>query len=150
MTDWLDEELERQAAEQKAPVELTGEEIAQRTQQWWASLKESLQQDVQRASALGLDAKLAEPEAGHIRVSNRNAGLNLDVFLDAPDGNVRFNYEAHGDRAIAPEGGILTLRTRAGGRVQPFYSDQHLSGEQLRETLLKPVLFPTMPSVEAA
>jgi hypothetical protein len=150
MTDWLDEELERQAAEQKPSVEVSGEEISRRTQQWWASLKESLQQDVERAAARGIDADLSEPEEGHIRVSNHSAGIDLDVFLDEPDGNVRFGYVAHGARAIAPEGGILTLRSRSAGRIQPFYSDQHLSREQLRETLLKPVLFPAMPTEEAA
>jgi hypothetical protein len=161
MADKTDNELDWRGAEgataelansveEVSLEEVSAEEMTANMAQWWTALKEALTEAVERVRDQGINAEVVEAAEGHYRVSNQSAGLDLDVVLDAPDGIVRFSYASPSGKTIAPEGGMLTLRARSGGRIQTFYSDQHLSQEQLLETLLRPVLFPALPSEEAA
>ena len=163
MADWTDDELDRRGAEGAtaeltnaelanaiSPEEISAEEMTANVAQWWKALKEALKEAVARVRDQGINAEVVEEAEGHYRVSNHSVGLCLDIMLDAPDGIVRFSYASPSAKTIAPEGGMLTLRARTGGRIQTFYSDQHLDQEQLLETVLRPVLFPALPSEETA
>ncbi len=163
MSEWVDEEFARQQERDGAgepPLDVAT--VAAALARWWEQLGTGLRQDVERASARAVRAEFLRPAPHQYRVRNLREELALDVLLDLEARNVRFDYtsQKEGDqviepgdgrqpRGLAPEGGILSLRPRAYG-VAVFYSDQHLSAEQLRKTLLKPVLFPEMPSEEAA
>jgi hypothetical protein len=146
--DWLDEELARLHHVGGTPSEPAADAAAA-VARWWRHLADVLERDVERALSAGLTADFSREGEYAYRVSNAAAGLQLDVALDAASQNVIFNYRSSAATASAPEGGILRLRHDRAA-VHPYYSDQGLNDAQLSETLLKPVLFPALPSSEVA
>jgi len=146
--DWLDQELARlHKPGRVAP------EAAARSEgviaAWWRRLADVLRRDIDRANAAGIGADFSREGDTTYRVRNAAAGLELETTLDRSAQNVIFNYRSTAQNASAPEGGILSLRQERGA-VRPYYSDQELNDAQLSETLLKPVLFPALPSDEVA
>jgi len=152
MMSWIDEELERRTELMAGGAPMpTEQESAAAVQQWWRWLGERLKQSVQEAQErAGLIAESSEPFTNTYRVSNPEAGLALVITLDEQIRAARFDYTSSGERAIAPQGGVLTLRPRSRSRIAVYYADQHLHEDDLLKTLLKPVLFPELPSEEAA
>jgi hypothetical protein len=159
---WIDEELDReqeaQHASEPAPSE---QEIAEAVRNWWRWFGEALKRNCEDARQRGIPAELSEPAPERYRVKNSEAGLAADFALDEQIRSVHFDYASSNPKSPAPEaaptsmpaistappeGGVLTLRPRGRDRVAPFLSDQHLYEQDLMRTLLKPVLFPNVPS----
>jgi hypothetical protein len=159
---WIDEELDReqevQHASEPAPTE---QEVAEAVRQWWQWFGQALQRNAEDARQRGIPADFSDPAPGRYRVANAEAGLAADFALDDQIHSVRFDYSSSKSNVPAPEaaptsapaisdappeGGVLTLRPRGRSRVAPFLSDQHLYEQDLMRTLLKPVLFPNLPS----
>ena len=147
---WIDEELDRieelRAAEAPHPTE---QEIASAVARWWQWLGEALRRNVALAQEHGLNAALSEAGRNRYRISSSESNLAVDVVLDQQIRSVRFDYGSLNGSSTAPEGGIITLRPRGRNRIAAYISDQQLNEQDLMRTLLKPVLFPTLPSDEA-
>ena len=146
---WIDEELDRMEELRSASApEPSEQEIAAAVRAWWAWLGEALKRSIAQARELGaITADISEPFTSSYRVSSE-AGLAVEITLDDQIRAARFEYSASKAGAIAPEGGVITLRPRGRGRIAAFYADQQLHEQELMRTLLKPVLFPTLPSDE--
>jgi hypothetical protein len=147
---WVEEELERleelRAASAPEPSE---QEIAAAVRDWWRWLGESLKRSVGQARELGaISAEVSEPFSNAYRVANSEAGLAAVIELDEQIRAARFDYSASNQGGNAPEGGVLTLRPRGRGRIATFFADRQLHEQELMRTLLKPVLFPDLPSDE--
>jgi hypothetical protein len=149
---WIEDELEFREELRAGSVPMPSEqECATAVLEWWKWLGEMLKRSVEEAQQRAtVISEFSEPAADTYRVSNPEAGLALNVALDEQIRAARFDYTSSGERAIAPEGGVLTLRPRVHGRIAVYYADQHLHENELMRTLLKPVLFPELPSEEAA
>ena len=147
---WVDEELERveelRAASAPDPSE---QEIAAAVRDWWRWLGDALKRSVAQAREVGaINADLSEPFSNAYRVSNSEAGLAVVIELDEQIRAARYDYSAADQGGKAPEGGVLTLRPRGRGRIATFLADRQLHEQDLMRTLLKPVLFPELPSEE--
>lgn len=159
---WIDEELDRTEALQLANAPPPSEqEIAEAVRNWWRWFAEALKRNTDDARQHGLTADFTEPAPERYRVSNPEAGLAADFALDEQIRSVHFDYSSSNSNnpapeaapasgpaisTSAPEGGVLTLRPRGRNRVAAFLSDQQLYENELMRTLLKPVLFPNLPS----
>ena len=147
---WVDEELERmeelRAASAPEPSE---QEIASAVRDWWRWLGEALKRSIGQARELGaISAEVSEPFSNAYRVANSEAGLAIVIELDEQIGAARFDYSAADQGGKAQEGGMLTLRPRGRGHIATFLADRQLHEQELMRTLLKPVLFPDLPSEE--
>ncbi|HZU22181.1 MAG TPA: hypothetical protein VE998_05055 [Terriglobales bacterium] len=159
---WIDEELDRehdvQHASQPAPSD---EQVLEAARAWWQWFGQALKRNADDARQRGIPADFSEPARERYRVSNSEAGLAANFALDEQIRSVRFDYSSSKANMAAPEaaptsapaisnappeGGVITLRPRGSNRVAPFLSDQHLYEHELMRTLLKPVLFPNLPS----
>jgi hypothetical protein len=144
---WIDEEFELlEEMRQNGGLAPTPADVAASVQRWWDSLKQAIQQDLEVVRQRGITADFSALDADHLRVRNGEAGISVDVVLDPEARNVKFDFTSDANRGGAPEGGIFSLRPRSSGNVQAFYSDEHVNREKVVETLLKPVLFPTIPT----
>ena len=147
---WIDEEFDRmeelRAADAPPPTE---QEVASAVARWWQWLGEALRRNVKTAQEHGLSAELSEPGANHYRIASPESNLAVDLVLDQQIRGARFDYASSNGSSTPPEGGIITLRPRGRNRIAAYISDQQLHEQDLMRTLLKPVLFPTLPSDEA-
>lgn len=159
---WIDEELDReQEAQHAAEPPPTDQEIVEAVRDWWQWFGGALKHNAEAAHERGIPADFSEPAPERYRVSNSEAGLAADFALDEQIRSVRFDYSSSNSKVAAPEvaptsapaistappeGGVLTLRPRGRSRVAPYLSDRQLFEQDLMRTLLKPVLFPNLPS----
>jgi hypothetical protein len=144
---WIDDEFELiddlRAEGREAP---SPADVAAASRRWWTALRETLERDLHLAADRGIAADLAVPDEDHYRINSVESGLRVELEFDPDARTVRFEFTSDGQRAGAPEGGIFSLRPRPSGGVQAFYSDEPINRDKLSETVLKPVLFPTVPS----
>jgi hypothetical protein len=147
---WIEEELERVEELRGASApEPSEQEIAAAVRDWWRWLGEALKRSIGQARELGaISADVSEPFSNTYRVSNNEAGLAVVITLDEQIRAARYDYSAASQGGKAPEGGVLTLRPRGRGRIATFLADRQLHEQELMRTLLKPVLFPDLPSEE--
>lgn len=159
---WLDEELDRVEELQLASAPPPSEsEAAEAARKWWQWFGEALKRNAEAAQRSGIPADFSEPAPGRYRVANTEAGLAVDLAYDDQIRSVHFDYSSSKNDVAAPEaaptsapamspappeGGVLTLRPRGRNRIAAFLSDQHLYEQELMRTVLKPVLFPNLPS----
>src|SRR5690242_20503569 len=147
--DWLDQELSRLQSAGDTGTSASVTHSAGAIATWWRRLGDVLQRYVDRANDAGVASDLTRNADNTYRVSNAAAGLALEITLDPATQKLVFNYRSTASDASAPEGGIMSLREERGA-IRPYYSDQELNDAQISETLLKPVLFPALPSDEIA
>ncbi len=149
MPDWIDDELER-IADARNPNPPSDEQIGAAVQRWWKQLADDINGALVRMRGQGFGGEMTTPQENRYEVRNPLDRLTLRIVLDREARTVSFEYHSEAPRVAEPLGGFLSLRPRGQSRVVAFYSDQELSQDQVLRTLLKPVLFPAMPSDEAA
>jgi hypothetical protein len=144
---WIDDEFElmedirAEGREEPSPVD-----VAAAVHRWWRGLRETLERDLKAAAQRGVAGDLSAPDDDHYRIHSAESGITVDLELDPDARTVRFDFTSGGSRGGAPEGGIFSLRPRPSGNVHAFYADQQISRDKVSETVLKPVLFPTVPT----
>src|SRR5262245_12113464 len=124
---WIEDELEfRDELRAGAAPAPTEQESAAAVREWWRWLGGSLKRNVEVAQERAtVMADVSAPFTDTYRVNHPDAGLAMTVVLDEQMRTATFDYTSSEQRAIAPQGGVLTLRPRAGGRIAVYYADQH-------------------------
>ena len=137
--DWVQGELKKEEGARP--------QIQERAQpggtlaQWYEGFRSHLEQDVREFNQSRGGAAEISITQQEIVVENSAAGVKGTFLADLDLQQVRSNYAALRENIAVPEGEIFTLRFED-GRLAIFSADQEISEDELREELLKPVLFP--------
>ncbi len=115
----------------------------------WSRLLRGLSQDVEEFQRLGGNCNLQPLSDVQCRISNPPASIAVVVTADLSARTVEYSYESDQKKTAVPEKGILTLRP-SDGEVDLYSADQRLTSEQVRQLVLEPLLFPTLPTDLAA
>ena len=115
----------------------------------WSRLLRGLSQDVEEFQRLDGNCNLQPLSDVQCRISNPPASIAVVVTADLSARTVEYSYESDQKKTAVPEKGILTLRP-SDGEVDLYSADQRLTSEQVRQLVLEPLLFPTLPTDLAA
>lgn len=141
--NWIEEEYLRRARGSLEVLDETARErhFQKAAEARWQQLANDIRADVEEFSRIAEPAQFSQPSDVELRVER--SPLVLVVTADLEDHNIHYDYQSDQQRAAAPEGGILSMRSSRYGRVDLYSADERLTDEEARRMLLEPVLFPT-------